>query len=53
MKMRVIKALDFIKSLEEKNIGIISHCTFIKYFMEECGYHSIHPNNCETHTIDL
>ena len=52
---RVRKAIDYLRSLKEKNIGVIGHSDFIWYFMKEITGNDEHEilKNCEYIVITI
>jgi broad specificity phosphatase PhoE len=50
---RVIESIKFVRTLDYKNVGIITHGCFIEYFLEECGYVNSHFDNTQYLTFDF
>lgn len=53
MRKRAREAIELIKDLDYVNIGIISHCWFIWYFLEECGQNPIKTQNTQSITFEF
>ncbi len=53
VKKRAIATKEFIKTLNSDNIGIISHYTFIAYFLEVCGQSKHFLDNTSSITFEL
>lgn len=48
------KVIEYLKSLKETNIAIVSHYGFISYFLRSIGYDKkIYLENCESISISL
>lgn len=53
VRKRAQQAIQFIKSHNSGNIGIISHGYFMWYFLEQCGQPPIPTYNCQSITFEL
>ena len=53
VRKRAKEAVDFIRTLKEENIGIISHGCFIWYFLEQCKQPPTGTFNCQAITFQI
>jgi broad specificity phosphatase PhoE len=53
VKLRAQKAVDYLRSLPQNNIGIVSHGCFIWYLLEKAGQQPVATYNTQTITFNL
>lgn len=53
VRKRAREAIEFIRTLDYENIGIVSHGYFIWYFLEQCGQKPISTHNTQSITFEL
>ena len=53
VRKRAREAIQFIKNLDCKNVGVISHGFFIWYFLEQCGQKPQPTCNCQAITFQV